>query len=616
MRSLVRILSSASHLWRLYLGIAACAIGLTATNLLTPFAVSAATDTIVGSLAGDLTLEAAAQRVLWLALALLAAELAGAMLQNVGGFLGDTMAARLRATLSNRYFAKLLSLPQRYYDGALTGTIISRLNRSITELTQFFNSFANNFFPMILTVGAVLVISFGYSPLLTVLIAVVFPLYMWLTALTSTRWIVWENDKNAHVDAAGGRFAEVVGQLKVVKSFVREEEELHEFADNYAHTIGVTRVQSRWWHVMDVLRRGVLALAFFAMYAYIFLAAVRGEMSVGDVVLLVQLLAMVRQPVTMMSFLVDSTQRAIAGSRDYFAALAEGTGHERVVAPPADETDPDTAPRQVPDLSRLVPTAPGVADLEFDQVSFAYEEGTPVLHDVSFTVPRGHRVALVSESGGGKTTLTSLLLGLYRPTGGDIRILGHGIEEVGLERLRRGVGVVFQDASLFSGTIRENIAYGRPGATDAQIEEAAREAGAHEFIARFRDGYDSIVGERGLRLSGGQKQRIAVARAMLKDAPVLVLDEATSALDTKAERQVQAGLDRLMAGRTSIIIAHRLSTIAEVDTIVTLREGHVDEVGSPAELARSGGIYAELLALQASSSKADRKRLREAFGLS
>jgi len=171
------------------------------------------------------------------------------------------------------------------------------------------------------------------------------------------------------------------------------------------------------------------------------------------------------------------------------------------------------------------------------------------------------------------------------------------------------VGVVFQDPSLFSGTIAENIAYARPGAGREEVRAEAERANAHPFVARFADGYDALIGERGLKLSGGQKQRIAVARAILKNAPVLVLDEATSSLDSKSERQVQAGLEALMRDRTTLIIAHRLSTISAVDTIVTLRDGRVDEIGSPQDLAESGGIYAQLLALQESGTRRDRRRL-------
>jgi ATP-binding cassette subfamily B protein len=232
-----------------------------------------------------------------------------------------------------------------------------------------------------------------------------------------------------------------------------------------------------------------------------------------------------------------------------------------------------------------VPDAPTIA---FDGVSFGYDSHAEVLHDITFDMARGERLALVSESGGGKTTLVNLLLGLYSPSAGTISIAGTDTASVSLAQVRSQIGVVFQDASLFSGTVRENLSYGRPGATDAD---------------------DTVIGEGGVRLSGGQKQRIAVARAMVKDAPLLVLDEATSALDSRSERLVQAGLEELMADRTSIIIAHRLSTISTVDRIITLRDGRIDEVGSPAELAETDGIYAELLALQESGTKRDKRRL-------
>ena len=251
--------------------------------------------------------------------------------------------------------------------------------------------------------------------------------------------------------------------------------------------------------------------------------------------------------------------------------------------------------------------------MKFDNVSFAYNENEQVLSDISFTARHGEKVALVGESGGGKSTLVNLLLGLYPITDGTLTVCGKDIDTADIERVRASVGVVFQEPALFSGTIRENIAYGKPDATEEEIIAVAKRANAHTFISSFTDGYDTIIGERGLRLSGGQKQRVAVARAMLKDAPLLVLDEATSALDTKSERAVQAGLDELMKNRTTIMIAHRLSTIASVDTIITLKDGHIDEIGSPEKLATSGGIYSELLALTASSSAADRKRLK-AFG--
>ena len=232
------------------------------------------------------------------------------------------------------------------------------------------------------------------------------------------------------------------------------------------------------------------------------------------------------------------------------------------------------------------------------------------MRDVSFDVHVGERLAFVGESGGGKSTLASLLLGLYEPRSGRIRVFGRPTSAFPVAQLRRKIGVVFQDASLFSGTVEENIAYGRSEASRQDVVDAAERANADSFIRRLPDGYQTVIGERGLKLSGGQRQRIAVARAILKDADILVLDEATSALDTRSERMVQAGLESLMDGRTSIIIAHRLSTIAEVDTIVTLKDGKVDEIGAPRELARTGGIYATLLALQSEGTKSARRRLR------
>ncbi|MCE1177534.1 MAG: ABC transporter ATP-binding protein/permease [Micrococcales bacterium] len=599
MRTLGRILASTRELTPLYVGIVVCSVLTAATALATPFLLKHATDTVVAATQGQTG--GAVRTVLWLAAGLLLAELANSVVTNIGGYLGDTMSARLRAILSQRYYDKLLSLPQRYFDNEVTGTVISRLTRSITGVTDFLQTFANNFFPMLLTVVAVLGISAYYYLPLTILLAIIFPAYMLLTTMTSRRWLVHESAKNTEIDSAGGRFAEVIGQIRVVKSFVQERRERDLFERHYDRTIAITREQSRYWHLMDTGRRGFLNLVFFGVYALIFVRTARGLMTVGDMVLLLQLVAMAKQPVGMMSFLVDHGQRAVAGSVDYFKVMEEQPERELAAV----------GARATSGYAALAPTCAEAAAIDLERVSFGYEGGQEVIRDVSFSVAPGKRVALVSESGGGKTTLVSLLLGLYRPDSGRLLLCGHDVAELPLEQVRASVGVVFQDASLFSGTIRENIAYGRPDATDEEIVEAATKANAHAFISKFEQGYDQLIGERGLKLSGGQRQRIAVARAMLKDAPVLVLDEATSALDTKAERLVQRGLDELMADRTTLIIAHRLSTISSVDTIVTLRDGQVDEIGSPADLATTGGIYSELLALQASASKQDRKRLRD-----
>jgi ATP-binding cassette subfamily B protein len=292
-----------------------------------------------------------------------------------------------------------------------------------------------------------------------------------------------------------------------------------------------------------------------------------------------------------MSFLVDRTQRAIADSKEYFKAMDE-----------------------MPEIT----DSPGAktlkvkhSELEFKGVDFSYDENQPVLSEVSFIVKPGSKAALVGESGEGKTTISNLLLRLYEPIGGSIEIDGQDINNVTQKSLRQNIAVVFQDPALFSGTVRENIAYGKPSAKSKDIESAAKAANAWTFIQKLPDGLDTLVGERGVKLSGGQKQRIAIARAILKDAPILILDEATSSLDSKAEAEVQKALEALMEGRTTVIIAHRLSTIAGVDQIITLKNGRIDEVGTPADLAKTGGIYSQLLALQNHTDAKTKKKLKE-----
>ncbi|SJM58111.1 ABC transporter ATP-binding protein [Gulosibacter sp. 10] len=604
MSTLLRILRFTRSLTPYYLGIMIAAAVVTGAGIAVPFITGAATDTVVaavGSVAeGNGVPETAIRTVLLLALALLAASLVETVVSNVGGYWGDVMSAKMRTILSTRYFEQLLALPQRYFDGELTGTVVARLNRSIAEVTNFMKSFSNMFVTMLMTTVAVLVISAWHYWPLALLLAVAYPVYLWLTALTSRKWQRIEDDKNRYVDEASGRFSEVVGQMRVVKSFVRERGELSHFSTRFDETVRLTREQSMHWHRMDALRRGALNVIFFGLYVIIFVRTVTGHFTPGEMVMLVQLMAMAREPVQNLSWVVDTAQRAVAGSRSYFEvmdldpAAVDGGGARPEEAPAAE-----------------VEEGPRVPAVAFDDVSFSYDGHEDVLRHISFEVRAGERVAFVGESGGGKTTLMNLLLGLYAARSGSIRVAGAGND---LASLRRSIAVVFQDPSLFSGTIAENIAYGRPDATREEIEAVAGRAAVDGFVAKLPNGYDTVVGERGMKLSGGQKQRIAVARAMLKDAPLLVLDEATSALDTKSERLVQQGLDDLMSDRTSLIIAHRLSTIAEVDRIITLRDGRVDEIGTPAELATSGGIYAELLALQHSASKADRKRLKR-FGV-
>lgn len=585
MQTLVNILRQGKNLWPYYTGIVIFSVLMSLTALAVPFIIKLATDLVVESLR---TGRADVTGAVWLAVALFVIDVLSTLFTNWGGYLGDVMGAKLRKQLSDNYYRHLLSLPQSYYDEELSGKIINRLNRTISEITQFFNMFANNFFQMFLTMILTLIIVLIYSWELALLLFVLYPIFMWLTALTSKKWQKWQIAKNLETDIASGRFAEVISQIKVVKSFVQERLELAHFSKRFQKTIDITAKQSMYWHNMDIGRRLVLNVIFFAIFAYLFVYTANGRFSIGEMVLLIQLVNMMRFPIFNMSFIVDNTQKAIAGSVDYFEVMS---------------IQPVKSSKK---LQKDMKVTRG--EVVYDNVSFGYGKER-VLNDVSFSIKPGEKVALVGESGEGKTTLTSLLLRLYDPNSGDIRIDGTPIKDIEPTALRQNIAVVFQEPALFSGTIRENIAYAESNASDEMIISAAKSANADEFISKLEKGYDTEIGERGIKLSGGQKQRIAIARALLKSAPILILDEATSSLDSRAEKEVQSALDRLMKGRTTLIIAHRLSTIAHVDTIVTIKSGSVDEVGSPAKLAKTGGIYSKLLDLQMGNTEKAKKAL-------
>lgn len=588
MRTLLKVLRYARNLWPYYTGIIIFSVLMSVTALATPFIIKAATDLIVGSLQSG---RADVSGAIWLAVALFVVDVLNTLFTNWGGYLGDVMSAKLKKQLSERYYMHLLKLPQSYYDHELTGTIINRLNRTIFEVTQFMNMFANNFFQMFLTMILTLIIVLFYSWELALLLFVLYPLFMWLTALTSKKWQAWQDAKNHETDIASGRFAEVIAQIRVVKSFIQETLEFRHFERHFEKTVQITHKQSRYWHNMDIGRRFVLNIIFFIIFAFLFVETARGRFTIGEMVLLIQLVNMMRFPIFNMSFIVDNTQRAIAGSKDYFKVM----NLEPAVA------DKSKAPKL--DVSK--------GHVKYENVSFGYGDSENVLHDISFEILPGKKVALVGESGGGKTTITSLLLRLYDTRTGKITVDGIAVDSVRQSSLRDNIAVVFQDPALFSGTLRENISYARPHASEEEIIAAAKAANAFEFIQKLDKGLDTQIGERGLKLSGGQKQRIAIARAVLKDAPILVLDEATSSLDSRSEHLVQEALDRLMKGRSTLIIAHRLSTIAHVDTIVTLRNGRVDEIGTPQSLSKTAGIYAQLLQLQSGDSDAAKKALKQ-----
>ncbi len=557
-------------------------------SLAVPFAIKIATDTIVGIIMKQSTV--APLGVVWFAVILFVITAIDGVIDDAAGYIGDILAIRMREQLSNGYYKHLLSLPQRYFDDEITGKIINRLNRAISDITNFVNFFANNLLQMLITIVISLGVMIWYSWPLAVLIVILIPLYLYITSKTSVKWQAYEKEKNTHYDIASGRFAEVIGQVRLVKSFNTQSSERSSFADRFSQMIGITRKQSSYWHKMNALRSIIMAVIYGVIYSLLFYQTATKRLTIGEMVLLSTLVQQVSFPLQRMSFFIDMYQRAVANSRDYAAAMSEKP-----------EVQNEAGKKKLNAHH---------AKVEFQNVDFAYGNNKRVLHDISFAIEPGQKLALVGESGGGKSTIANLLMRLYSPTDGRVVINGTDIQSVTQHSLRAAVATVFQDASLFSGTIRENIAYAKPDATDKEIEDAAKAANAYDFVRELKNGFDTEIGERGIKLSGGQKQRIAIARALLKDAPILILDEATSSLDSRSEVTVQEALERLMNDRTVLIIAHRLSTIAHVDTIVTLKHGRVDEVGSPAELSKTEGIYAQLLELQLATTEKAREKLK------
>lgn len=584
MKPILKILAQAKSLWPYYTVISVFSVLLSVSNLLWPL--------LSGWLIDEIRLGADADmgRVVFLVSMVFLQDFATTVFDNLAGYIGDMMTVRLRRILSKKYFDHLLSLPQNYFDTELTGKIINRLSRSIDQVTEFIKAMSNNFLQFIFTAVFSLIFVALISWPTALMLATLYPIFLFMTVRTSNKWQNYQGQINVNRDIATGRFAESIAQIKVVKSFIREKSELLFFDRHLSAANNISKPQSKLWHKEDTKRRAILNVVFFAVNMFIFVRATQGAFTPGEAVTLLLLAFNIRFPIFTISFLVENTQKAVADSKDYFEVM-------------------DIKP-SITDVVGAKSLRVSKGAISFQDVKFSYSKEA-VLKGLNFEIKPDTKVALVGESGEGKTTITNLLMRLYEPTSGSILIDDQDIVEVTQKSLRTNIGVVFQDPSLFSGTIHENIAYANSKATSAQVVAAAKAANAHEFISKFEQKYDSQIGERGLKLSGGQKQRIAIARAILKDAPILILDEATSSLDNKSEILVQEALEHLMKGRTTIIIAHRLSTIQNVDTIITLQKGVVQEIGSPDQLAKSGGIYSKLLELQHhKNSEATKKQLK------
>ena len=540
----------------------------------------------------------------------LAVALFNVLINTFSNRLGDMFAGKLRKFLMERFYYKVLGLPQSYFDSEISGKMLNQLNRGVSAIEDFTNTLSNFILPTILqTVFTIVVLSI-YSWQVAVFVTLLFPLYIWISQVSATKWGKIEVEKNKFEDVSRGRIQEVMGNIKLVKTFNNEPREWEFVSDTHSQIYKLANNQSNTFHLYDFIRNFGLSIILFGISLIIYLQTYSGEMSLGTMILIIQLVDLVRRPLFAMSFIVSQIQRAESGAVDFLEILnlnaTESFNFDDVQKEvSANDRNFVTDGEMSNAISLAASEKFQTPTLEFKKVSFAYEETKDVLKSLSFKIEPREKIALVGESGAGKSTIVNLIMKLYEPTKGEITLEGKSYAELGFNQVRHNISYVMQDSEVFSTTIFENVAYGNDMKTikEEKVIEALKLAHAYDFVMKFPDGLYSQVGERGVKLSGGQKQRLQIARAILKDAPILILDEATSSLDSKSEFEVQRALDNLMKDKLVIIIAHRFSTIQNVDRILVIQEGKIVDSGKPKTLAQKDGIYSQLLNYQVEGNK-------------
>lgn len=491
---------------------------------------------------------------------------------------GHIMGARMESDMRRDLFEHFHKLSFAYYDKNNTGEMMSKLVGDLFDISELAHHGPENLFISILKILG--------SFTLLMLINVPMSLILLVITLLMVTFSVYKNlrmksvfrDNRVKIAKVNSRLQDSLSGIRVVKSFANEDFEREKFGlsnDEFLLSKNESYHMMGGYHAWNSFFEGLLYTLIIVLGG-IFIAD--GSIGLGDLAVYVLYVNVFISPISVLINFTEQFQKGFAGFRRFTDIM---------------ETEPD-----IVDKKTAAPLVSVKGDIAYNNVSFRYHDEYPVLDDVSLKIKAGRNIALVGPSGGGKTTLCSLLPRFYDVTAGSVTIDGKDIRNVTLKSLRNAIGIVQQDVYLFDGTVRDNIAYGKANATEEEIMEAAKNANIHDFILSLDTGYDTYVGERGVRLSGGQKQRIAIARVFLKNPPILILDEATSALDNESERFIQQSLEKLAENRTTIVIAHRLSTIKNSDEIIVITEGGIRERGTHKQLLENNGLYADYYNMQ------------------
>ncbi|HEY2898572.1 MAG TPA: ABC transporter ATP-binding protein [Gemmatimonadaceae bacterium] len=478
---------------------------------------------------------------------------------------------RLREAL----LGKLGTLPLSYHQRESVGGTVNRLNRGIDGYVSAFSEIAFKLTPALAYLLLAAVALFRMEWRLALIVLAFTPLPALIGVWAAREQTERERKLMRRWTTLYSRLNETLDGIRIVKSFAMEEVERRRFLSGQREGNSIVERGARRDAATGAMRGLSAIIARITVIIVGSMMISHGQITIGTLVAVLGFIGGLLGPVQGLTDVYQTMQRGTVALETIFSIL--------------------DAPDTVADVAEPIKLANARGEVHFEHVSYSYDNGTRVLHDIDLHVTSGETVAIVGPSGGGKTTLLLLLQRLYPLDAGRIELDGTDIREISARTLRQNISAVYQDVGLFNDTIRDNIAYGRPTASDAEIEEAARVALAHDFITALPEGYDTIVGEHGSRLSGGQKQRVGIARALLKDAPILILDEATAALDAESEALVQQALGNAVRGRTTFIIAHRLATVVNADRIVVLRNGHIEEIGTHVGLMHSGGYYASLV---------------------